>query len=232
MDTDIKMWHEESVRLKEDRAIIKLKCPDGSFKGSVIIPTAYYPLNAKYETFTYKNTERVTDEKVLKIFDKSNYRIGRCYHNAKELCDNLVKAGYDAKTYVGWLFTAIEEYPVHHCWVILNGNTVLDLADDFTAMLFGENGKQFEGKSKEEGRELIASFQAAASNVANSVRCSPVGTPTPFLFYVGCECSADEGLTIYRNLMRRYPDHECERNVDGEGYNATQRIMKVAGLMV
>ena len=231
MDMDIKMWHEESGSLKEDKAIVKLKYPDGSFKCSVIIPTAYYPLNDEYKVFTYLNTERLLDENVLKIFDKAKYRIGHCYTNAEELCELLVKAGYNAKTYVGWLFTEITEYPVHHCWVVLNDNIVLDLADDFTAMLSGSNGKLFEGKNKEEGKELIVSFQKAASKVPNSIRCSPVGTPTPFLFYVGCECSGDEGKEIYRSLMKAYPNHECERNVDFNGYNSTQRVMKDAGLM-
>lgn len=230
-DLGIRMWHEECVILKDDRVIVKLKNYDGGFKGSVIVPTSYYPLNDKYRIFTYKNTEQLTDENVLKIFDNVKYHIGRCYANAAELCDLLVKAGYNAKTYVGWLFTAITEYPVYHCWVVLNDNIVLDLSDDFTAMLMGSNAENFANKSKDEEREVIASFQAAASKVPNSIRCSPVGTPTPFLFYVGSECSADEGLRIYRNLTKKYPDHESVSNVGSDGYNATHRFLKNAGVM-
>lgn len=226
------IWYNKAARFKEDRVVVKLKNPDNSFKTSVIIPTAYYPLNGKCEVFTSENTKRVTDKTVLDIFDKVKYNIGWCYSNSAALTEELVKAGFDAKTYVGWLFTEVTDYPVHHCWVILNGESVLDLGDDFTQMLSGENGKHFEkAESVEEQRELIASFALAARSYPNSIRCSPVGTPTPFLLYVGCPCDAEKGKDMYNRLVRQYPDHECQRNVDKSGYNATQRKMKEAGVM-
>ena len=98
-------------------------------------------------------------------------------------------------------------------------------------MLSGANGEHFKGKSLAEARELMVSFAEQARNVPNSVRCAPVGTPTPFMLYVGCECEAQGGRHIYNKLMRDFPRHECERNCDNSGYNATQRMMKDKGLM-
>ena len=114
----------------------------------------------------------------------------------------------------------------------MDGNIILDLADDFTVMLSGENGKKFESvKSKIEWAEMVASFQYAARKVKNSIRCSPVGIPTSFLLYVGSECEPEQGIEIYNRLIQKYPDHECQRNLDSEGYNPTQRILQKKGLM-
>lgn len=224
-------WHEERAGFKEDKAVVKLLNDDDSFKKSVIIPTDYYPLSGEYEVFTYKNTKVVNDEKVLAVFDGVKYRIGCCYGNTQEVVSRLRELGYDAKPYVGWLFTGVTEFPIHHCWCVLDGDKILDLADDFTVMLSGVNGEHFKDKRGDELRELAAAFQMAASKVPNRVRCQPVGQATPFLLYVGCECEPENGRLIYRNLLQRYPHHECERNCDASGMNATQRVMRDMGLM-
>lgn len=229
----VEQWYEKRTRFKVDKAVVKLVNEDGSFKKSIVVPTDYYPLNGKYEVFTYANTKQTLDDGVLEIFDKVKYRIGGCYTNTTELVARLQKRGYDVKSYVGWAFLTESDFPVHHCWAVLNGETILDLSDDYTMMLTGENGEYFtEGQSKEERRELIVSFQLAASKVPNRVRCYPVGRATPFMLYIGCECSPDEGRKIYNNLIRKYPGHECERNCDASGLNATQKAMREAGLNV
>jgi len=188
-------------------------------------------LNGNYEIFTYENTEQVLDKNVLAVYDKVKYNIGSCYSNTNALASALRMRGIEVKTYVGWIFTNNYQFPVHHCWAVVNGNSVLDLSDDFTVMLSGANGEHFEGKSITETRELIADFQLAASRLPNSVRCNPVGTPTPFLLYVGCECEPEQGKVIYRDLIRRFPNHECQRNCDSSGLNATQRVMRKYGLI-
>ena len=226
------MWHKKQIRLKEDKAVVKLY-KEGVFLKSVIVPTVYYPLNGKYEIFHYENTEKVTDENILNIFDSIKYKIGHCYQNTDALVTALKTAGYDAKSYVGWLFTGNDQLPVHHCWCVLEGRYVLDLSDDYTQMLSGENGKNFEKaeNQKDDFRYVIASFQKTAKSWLNQQRCYPVGTPTAFLYYVGCPCEPEEGRKIYQNLMRAYPDHECQRNCDSSGLNATQRVMKELGVM-
>lgn len=225
------MWHETHVKEKKDRVVVKLSNNDDSFKKSVILPTDMYPLNRDdYHIFTYKNTEFVSDENIHEIFNSVTYKPGHCYQNAKKLADKLRAAGYNAKTYVGWLFVGKYEYPVHHCWVVLDENKVLDLSDDFSQMLNAENSKHFIGAAANKQRELIVDFYTEAKNWPNSMRCYPVGTPTAFLYYVGCECDADEGRRIYQKLIKQFPDHECQRNCDKNGLNATQRLMREKGV--
>lgn len=225
-------WHEEWVREKTDKVVVKLRDRNGAFKKSIIVPTVMYPLNGKHEVFTYRNTKRVEDETILSCFDGVEYKIGRCYDNAKRLVESLRSAGIDAIPYVGWAFVGAGETPVHHCWVVVNGSSVLDLSDDYSVMLGGENGKHFkDDQSIEDRRELIAAFQLAARKVKNRQRCCPVGTPTPFMYYVGSPCDPDEGRKIYQRLIRTFPNHECQRNCDPNGLNATQKVFAQHGLM-
>ena len=225
------MWFEKQAKFKQDKAVVKLLDEKGNFRKSVIVPTVYYPLNGEYKVFHYKNTRRLIDEKAIEIFDGVPYEVGRCYSNTKRLVAALRSGGYNAKSFAGWLFTSDSQFPVHHNWCVLDNDIVLDLADDYTVMLSGENGEQFKDKSIEEVRELIIDFYKAARLQPNHVRCSPVGTPTDFFLYIGCECEPEDGKTIYNNLIREYPDHECQRNCDDSGMNTLQRKMKQEGLM-
>lgn len=227
----ILMWWEEQARFKDDKVVVKLRNDDGSFLKSIIVPTVYYPLNNNYEVFHYLNTRILEDDAVKEIFNSVEYKIGHCYQNTADLVSALKSQGYDAKPYVGWLFTSDNQTPVHHCWCVLDGDIVLDLADDYTVMLSGANGEQFKDKSYDEVKELIVDFAKAAREVPNVIRCANVGTPTPFMLYVGCECEPNDGRYIYNKLMAEYPDHECQRNCDSNGYNRVQRRMKEEGLM-
>lgn len=224
-------WYTDTknVRIKEDKVVVKLY-RDNTFIESCIIPTVYYPLNGKLEVFTAENTKQCLDEKILEIFDRIEFKVGHCYQNTDNLVKELQKEGYNAKSYVGWLFTGKDQYPVHHCWCVLDDH-VLDLSDHFTMMLTGNNGENFKGvKTKEEQALVMADFLKAAQKAKNSEKCYPVGVPTPFMFYIGNECEPEAGRIIYQQLMKEFPDHKCDRT-DKQGLNQTQRIFKREGLM-
>lgn len=229
------VWYESRVRLKDTKAVVKFYDEQDVFQKSIVIPTIKWPLNGKYEVFHAGNTIRITDERILSVFDQQTYRIGKCYTNVKVLLKDLRNAGISAKSYVGWLFTAKDEEPIHHCWVVVhgrNGNSLLDLSDDFTVMLSEKNREGFSSaKTKEDARELMANFTAAAKKMKNRIRCAPVGIPTNFLLYIGCECEPYDGINIYKELMTRFPDHECQRNCDRNGLNMMQKKLMQMGLM-
>lgn len=217
---------------KENRIVAKLKNKDGSFKKSVIIPTDYYPLNGnEFKVFHSENTERTYDEILLSRIDRINYKIGCCYSNTAEVVKLLKAAGYDVKSYVGWLFVADSQFPVHHCWAVINDKHVIDLADDFSLMLCGDNYKIFEELNTQETRTALLDFTKEVKELKNSMRCCPVGTPTPILYYIGSECEPEEGKRIYQRLIKKYPDHECQRNCNGNGLNPTQKLLADNGLM-
>ena len=225
-------WYQDKIRYTREKVVVKILNQDGSFRTKINVPTAYYPLEGPYEVFQTDNTQAVEDTRVLDIFDSVKYRVGQCYSNTLELTAKLCEDGYNARSYAGWLFTGETEIPIHHAWTVLNGNQVLDLADDWLIMLSGSNGETIrQARNQEELREMLVSFQLAAKEYPNRIRCQIVGKPAPMLLYVGCPCDPVDAARIYRNLMRQYPNHECERNCDAAGWNPTQKLMHQHGLM-
>lgn len=224
-------WIDKSLKLREDRAVVKLYKQDGCFMKSIIIPTVQYPLNGTYRVFHSGNTEELKDQNVLDIFNNQTYRIGHCYSNTQGLLDDLLSAGYNVKSYAGWLFVGESNLPIHHCWAVLDDNIILDLSDDLDVM-YGMNGHLFsQATTIEEFRELITQFVREAKNQPNSVRCQPVGVPNRLFLYVGCECLPNEARKIYQDLIREFPNHECQRNCDTSGINKTQAMLKNQNLL-
>lgn len=181
----------------------------GDMINSVVIPTSLYPLhNNDFDIFTNKSCTEITDKKVLKIFDSVEYQVGRCYTMADELKEKLVKAGYDAKIYTGWMFAGCADTPMHHAWVVLDGN-VLDIQDHYS-VLYGMNGDIFKDKTTDECRELISDFHmyCQKNGISNSERCHPVGVPSDLCYYIGCEVDcAQRGRDIYNRLVEEYPQY-------------------------
>jgi hypothetical protein len=225
-------WYDDKITLRQSRVIIKKGATTGNSLENYIIPSTLYPLNGPYKVFNCRNTAPITDMKLLQLIDQQEYCIGRCYTNTQKLTQALVDAGYNAKSYCGWLFTFDTQHPVHHCWTVVDGIHVVDLADDFTVMYSGNNGKILQSsKSREETAKLIASFQLAAREKPHSIRCMPIGTPTEFLLYVGSECHPEQGIQIYRDLMEAFPYHESSRKWGGTGMSYTQAMLASQGLM-
>ncbi|MEE0930563.1 MAG: hypothetical protein UIM53_06140 [Acutalibacteraceae bacterium] len=214
------MWYREQITLKENKAVVKLRNNDGSFKQSCIIPSVMYPLNGKYQVFSSEICEVMKNEKVLRIFDSVKHSVGHCYTNTANLIKALKMEGIEAKSYVGWLFVSGTELPVHHCWAVV-GNSVLDLSDDYTVMFSEENIKNFKDISPVEYKYVLASYREAAAKQPNSIRCAPVGVPSLPFFYVGCECEPDVGKNICVELLEKFPNHETVQNVGVDGLNKT-----------
>ena len=221
------VWHEKSIIQKPKKVIVKLHNNDGSLKKSIIIPTAMYPLNENYKIFTYRNTEEVKDEKIISIFDRHQYKVGHCYSNTLILSEDLLREGYSAKTYVGWLFVSDGESPVHHCWTVLDDKYLLDPSDHFTMMFQSDNQNTQEN---DDGIAKLNKFIKDMKDKPNHLICYPVGKPYYNLLYIGSECSPDAGKRIYQDLMRTFPNHECDRT-DKNGLNKTQRKLMKNGLI-
>lgn len=199
------------------------------FEKSVVIPTDLYPLyNNDFEVFNNENCTKCEDVRILECFDNVEWNQGHCYQMADDLKAGLMKEGYDAKIYVGWLFVSPDTTPIHHAWVMI-GNSLLDLQDDWTTICY--NSDNFKGKTIDECRLLLADFHVFCkeNNIPNSVRCSPVGIPSSTYYYVGCEVPNGEcGREEYRRLLDRYPNHDCaSRCINNSGITKTQLITQI-----
>ena len=174
-------WFESGCLRPHDK-YIAVKCEDksGRRKESVFIPTDKWPLNGPYEVFHYLNTEWLQPDKypdIAAAFDVTEYKIGFCYDNTNRLVSELKKRGVPASAYTGWLFISGTQYPIHHCWCVVetaDGKGVLDLCDDCT-VLVGLNGQAFEGANLNESRSLLVDFASYVKKhkIPNSERCMP-----------------------------------------------------------
>lgn len=240
LDNIIWINNSKYFKQKDDRVIIKLYDESDvgdkeKFLKSIIVPTVMFPLNKPndFKVFTYKNTIHTTDENIIRAFDKSDYVVGHCYNNANDLSKRLIKEGVNVKTYAGWLFVEENDYPVHHCWCVVEsteGDILLDLADDFI-----QRNKYFHSvdgiKDVDDYRELQIQFYLEAKKVPHSVRCEPVGQCSPSMVYIGCECDSEQAKDIYRDLLREYPNHCSDSNTDENGLNKLQKMMVERGLI-
>lgn len=124
---------------------------------------------------------------------------------------------------------------VHHCWTVLttgDAKHVIDLCDDFVVMYASENGNRIQAvEDPIARREMMADFELEAQKHPHHVRCFPLGCPTPPLLYIGCECDPKEGIQIWNDLIDRFPNHECRRNLGENAMSLTQSICAKHGLM-
>ncbi len=232
----ISHWCQKQMRMKPEKVVVKIHSEeDDSLIESINIPSVRWPLNGQYELFYTGNcAEPPSDrrEVIESIFNQQPYLRGHCYYNAEKLTERLVAAGFNARTYVGWLFCNEHEHPIHHAWTVLNDNTVLDLSDDFTLMCYGPNQEAFlSAKTMEERRLIYVSFAKWTNTLKNSQRCCPIGLPFRDLLYVGCPCSREEGIRIYNKLIDTFPQHPCAERVNQNNLSPTQELLKAAGLM-
>ena len=221
-------WYERCLTCKPEKAVVKLWDEAGAFLKAVHIPTNMYPLNGPYEVFHTGNTQRLREE-LYPVIDAVRYRIGFCYSNTTAIVEALTKAGVRAVSYAGWMFVGSGQLPIHHCWAVVDGNCVVDLADDF-AMQRAACPDIVEAHG-DELRNKILEFQTAAQQWPNSVRCYPLGIPSPGALYIGSPCDPQEGIHIWNLLVDRYPNHECMRNCDAGGMNRMQRLLVEHGIM-
>ena len=229
-------WWKSQAQFKENKAVVKLY-EGGQFVASINTPSAYWPLNGPYEVFHTENTSHIISDPLLyKIFDSVEYLIGHCYTNSETMADLLHKAGYKtATTYCGWAFIG-ESIPIHHCWVVLTNEegqkAVLDLSCDAYKMTLWFIEQEKAGIQFPSSRDrLVAWTEYAKKNLSNSERCHPVGCLPPSHLYIGCPCSPDYGIMIYRRLVNEYPGHLCEKTVNSQGYNPVHWKLKQKGLM-
>lgn len=220
------MCNRMNYRINEKMNRVSVKIYNNSkYLKSIIIPTDYYPTNSNndFEVFENANTEALTNDALLNIIDDIEYKVGYCYTNTENIIELASKNNINLTPYCGWLFVG-DELPVHHCWCMY-GNSLIDLADDFNVSKSKEIEKTFLSfNTKEERWNYMADIHIKNMSLKNSERCKPIGKVHPSLLYIGSPCSPSDGRIIYNNLLKRYPNHEAERNTYN-GMTDMQRII-------
>lgn len=207
-------WQEQLVAdwnglfvIKENRIIVK-GYPDNV---NVVVPSKMFPLanDYPYKIFCHYNTEDFEDgelkDKVVQAFDAVEYKVGYCYQNSSNLYKKLIECGVEAKTYVGWLFVGEGEFPLHHTFVVVDDNKVLDYGINFTADDFKElhrNGY----KLGDEMRRIMAELHLEKSKKPHHEVCGFGKVDTSYT-YVATECTPEIGRQAFIKLKKAYPTH-------------------------
>lgn len=222
------VYKSKNVRISEDRVSVKIRDEKGKIIDRVIIPTDYYPLPGNnMQIFTKNNTEVITDRALLDLIDAVEYKRAGCYENTRNLLDVLNEKGCDVKSYAGWSFVSECNYPVHHCFVVVDDKHIIDLADDIEALY--EYMQEVKVKSKEDFIEKSIEYQK--NNAKNTDRIKYVGRCSEVFLHIVSEQSPEEAKALYTELIQKYPNHKVVSNIsDGSGLNSTQLVMKEAGL--
>ena len=209
-----------SILEKETRVIFKVQ----GIEEKIIIPSSKYPLESKpYQLIHSGNTEPVTDNKIIEIFNSITPKVGHCFSNSGKLARELIDAGYDAKQYVGWVFTH-DDYPVHHSFVMVN-NHILDLSVEF----LGKDLDYIRRVSKEKGlnkdgmRKLIIEYHEERAGLPNHIKCN-FGKCDSMYLYCAAEGTETEGRIRNQKLRNEYPDHPAFKDVKN-GMTKTQRMI-------
>lgn len=204
---------------------IKIKGSKVTFKGTSI-GSKLYPLNNVRNAvcFNVYNTHPVDEgDKIREVFDKVDFELGRCYTNTTNLYNECIRSGIEnVDIYVGWVHTCSDRI-VHHCWLVYDGNKILDGSSqisDFMAMVKISE----ERLSLEEARKALAEAYFEGKKLKNSENCC-CGRTLPNWLYVGCKCGPNEGLEIYRKLMKDFPRHPSYKNNNADGSSKTQRMI-------
>ena len=223
-----KLWYEQRLRCKPSKAVVRLCKDDGTFLEGVNIPTDRWPLSGPYEVFYQSKCVQIEDPEVIRLVDAVPYRIGHCYSNAEAVTATLVENGFDAVQYAGWMFVDESQYPIHHSWTVLNGNQVIDLADEFSVLAF--NRDKFGDAGIDECRNLFVEFTRWISQFPNSQRTKPFGVPSAQLLYIGCPSNRLDAINLFNKLVDACPNHPCRERVGKNDMTKMQEMLAAEGL--
>ena len=176
-------------------------------KSTYKIPSKMYPLSSKsgISIFLDENSKLIEDERVHKAVNLQKFKMGHCYSNTLSLIEYLSSLGVEAKPFAGWIFLG-NNYPVHHAWVVLDGNVIDGSVRKNEVDFLNDLAKQ--NLSQEELRAKYKDYliREMNSKVPNSERIV-LGDIPKGIVYVGSEDKPEEAKNRFRKTMDMFPIH-------------------------
>lgn len=198
------------------------------------IPSNLFPLSSDdYIILNANNTARLNNKRIAKIFNDSEYLLGRCYTNCELLYNALKKTvnKNHLQYLVGWLFVG-PGIPVHHALLLYKNKYVLDLTPILSGKYEEEYYLDIQTFSKKNNRlpttnelhKKYIKWYTIFQNEPNVIK-GTFGKMKENCFFIGCLSSKKEGIDIWNNLIKKYPNHSANRNADENGVTSLQKKM-------
>ena len=171
-----------------------------------IIGSKLYPVTAKDKASGFANgvTEGFHHLGIAEMINKSNweFKSGYCYTNAEVLCKVFNEMGIDAKYYSGWVFTGLS-MPIHHAWVVVDGN-VYDISIHMTSqyLMMEQANQGLDLRSKEAVRAVKESMSKTKPIQDHFVW----GKVPDHMFYVGNEDTPESARKNYAKAINASGD--------------------------
>lgn len=233
------------MRLKDMQFHINLgsgdyyKLANGKFSFRVhgeshVIGSKLYPVTAKERASAFANgvTEGGNHVDVAEWLNKSNweFKSGYCYTNAEILQKVFTEMGIDAKYYSGWVFTGVG-FPIHHAWVVVDGN-VYDISIHVTSQLLMY--EQVKAGIDIRGREAVKEIKESM-DISRPVQEHFVWGKVPdHMCYVGNEDTPESARKNYARAIKsagdvsKHPSYSHMKKGDAYEMSPYQKLLEDA----
>ena len=203
---------------------VKLLVEKNNKKYNIVIPSTYFPLSNKrtINVFNCSNTVLIEEEKVIQLINETEREIGFCYSNSERLYNLLKQNGYSVKYYSGWLF--VDEVPVHHAWVLLDGNKLIDLSFGVKDII----GMHNLDRSKPDWRAKFVEMSLELDKLSNAERFIIGKVPDLLpINYVGSESTAEESKLLFNEATKHKESPVHALKDGGMNLNGASEIQKL-----
>lgn len=200
------------------------KCYFGVNGDRHVFGSKVYPVGKKASIFTNGFTEEGKYIDIEEAMHNSNWqpRDGYCYTNAEILHSVFREYGIDAKYYSGWLFAG-GSYPIHHAWVVVDGN-VYDISVNMSAQRLMR--KQIDNGRDPYSKECVREVKEFMKNWKPLRENFTWGKVDPTMIYVGAESNPNKARLEYNKAVDDPSTHPSYTHMNkGEKY-AKSRYQK------
>ena len=200
---------------------------------TMFIPSGMYPMpnERPAEVFYSQNTFSLDDGGELdRIFTEYGIhkQLGRCYQTVDSGLAALIEAGYTAKHdvafYCGWATNIATSGWLHHAWLVIDRHSVIDLTAEKIGPFADLRNKAVVGEVPITDREKLANAMKRFEREQHSIQELIHYGQCKDWCYIGVPSSREEGISAFKKLLEKHPDHPDYRNIDRTNYtNALNR---------
>jgi len=176
------------------------------------IGSKLYPVASKKNMggFISELTEEYENDEFWGFLDElseheGGFPSGYCYSNSEKVVRLCKALGINGVFYAGWWFPAPHVFPTHHSWVVIDGKYLIDVSiNNKVQDYIKENVDMSDENWREKIAKGIAEIQKKIVPVRDYCVSGKVSVPN---IYCGSPDSYEYSRKMFRDLMRKYPQH-------------------------